>query len=143
MAKRSRPGGGNVDNSGDISGDGNVVGIDNVVTTYKAVGTNPFAQVHEAIERRPDDPKVEKEELKDTVVRIEKEAAKDTNADEGKLERWIDFVANMAPDVWDVLIATLTNPIAGLGTVARKVAEKSRRARGSASSSADQPAVTS
>jgi hypothetical protein len=32
----------------------------------------------------------------------------------------------MAPDIYDVIITTFANPVAGLGMVAKKVAEKMR-----------------
>ncbi len=131
MAKGSQARNGNIDISGTVDANQTVIGHGNKVT-YSEVSGNTFAPVREAIERRPEDPKVDKEELTATVDRIEKEAAKGAEADESKLDRWIGFVADMAPDVWDVLIATLTNPIAGLGMVARKVAIRSKEARASA-----------
>ena len=35
-------------------------------------------------------------------------------------------LALMAPDIWDVAVATFTNPILGISTVVKKIAEKAK-----------------
>ncbi len=46
--------------------------------------------------------------------------------DESFLSRRFRNIARVAPDILDVVVATLTNPLAGLGLVATKIAEKAR-----------------
>ena len=49
--------------------------------------------------------------------------------DEGFLSRRLRNIARMAPDVLDVVVATLANPLAGLGVAAKKLAEKEAEGR--------------
>ena len=85
-----------------------------------------FAQVYRQIEARPEDPDVGKDELTETVQKIEKEAAQGEKANPHKVERWLRFLGEMAPDILDVTTACLINPVAGVATVIRKIAEKAR-----------------
>lgn len=85
-----------------------------------------FAAVYRAIEDRPEDPDVDKEELVATAQHIEAEAAKDEEANPNKVERWLHNLAAMAPDIVEVVVGCLTHPAAGVGTVIRKIAEKAR-----------------
>jgi hypothetical protein len=80
--------------------------------------------VYKQIEARPEDPDVDKEELTETVQKVEQEAAKGEEANPTKMERWLKFLGDMAPDILEVTAACLTNPLAGVGTVIRKIAEK-------------------
>jgi hypothetical protein len=89
-----------------------------------------FATVYQRIESRPEDPKVEKQEIAETVQKIETEAAKGDKASPDKVERWLKNLVMMAPDILDVTVATLLNPAAGVATVIRKVAEKAKTEAG-------------
>jgi hypothetical protein len=46
--------------------------------------------------------------------------------DEGFLSRRFRNIARMAPDVVDLVVAILTNPLAGLGVAVKKIAEKTK-----------------
>ena len=115
----------------EVSG-GDFVGRDQVVHGDKVHGLGGeelarlFAGVYEQIETRPPDPDVDKEELVETVQKVEEEAAQGEEANPKKVERWLRTLGEMAPDILDVTIACLTHPLAGVGTVIRKVAEKAR-----------------
>lgn len=85
-----------------------------------------FAQVYRQIEARPEDPDVDKEELAETVQKVEQEAAKGEEANPNRVERWLKFLGGMAPDILDVTVACLTHPLAGVGAVIRKIAEKAK-----------------
>jgi hypothetical protein len=85
-----------------------------------------FAAIYQKIDARPADPDVDKEELAETVHKVEQEAAKGDEANPNKVERWLRFLGGMAPDILEVTVACLTNPLAGVGTVIRKIAEKAR-----------------
>jgi hypothetical protein len=67
---------------------------------------------------------VEKDEISDRVKRIEKEVATGDKAEPAKVERWLRNLAAMAPDILDVTVAAITNPIAGISMTVQKIARK-------------------
>jgi len=67
-----------------------------------------------------------KTELKDNVAKVADEVSKGKQADSGRLERVLNVILSIAPDVFDVAIATLANPLAGLGLVAKKIGERAK-----------------
>lgn len=71
----------------------------------------------------------EKNDLKEQVSKIESEAAKDKQADPGRLEKLINTLAVMAPDIFEVAVATLANPLAGIGLVANKIGDRAKLER--------------
>ena len=85
-----------------------------------------FAIAYQKIEARPEDPQVDKEEITQTVQRIEQETVKGEEANPGKVERLLTTLSGMAPDIGEVVLASLTNPAAGIATVLRKIAEKAK-----------------
>lgn len=122
---------------GNISGDGAVaIGRGAEATANQGVGgadlTALFQAIYRQIETRPADPNVDKEEVTGTVQKIEQETAKGEQANLTKVERWLGHLAEMAPDILEVTVATLTNPAAGVATVIRKIAEKARPEAGQA-----------
>ncbi|NJL03533.1 MAG: hypothetical protein HC911_01180 [Chloroflexaceae bacterium] len=86
--------------------------------------------VYETINARPENPDVDKNEITETVKDIETEARKGDAANEKKLSRWLTNLAGMAEDIFEVTIAALTGPQAAAAPVARKVAEKAKKAQG-------------
>jgi hypothetical protein len=92
-----------------------------------------FDQIYERIESRPADTDVDKQEISETVQNIQTEVVKSDRANVNKVERWLKTLALMAPDIFEVTVATLTNPITGLGTAIRKIAEKARLESGTSS----------
>jgi len=92
-------------------------------------GANPemdglFKHVNEQIKARPEDPNVDKKEIKAQVTQIQAEAAKGPKANPDKLERWMRTLGEMAPDILDVITATLVSPATGIATVLKKIAAK-------------------
>ncbi len=83
-----------------------------------------FKRVHEDIEVRPEDQKVDKAKLENQVKKIETEAAKGERADKVKLERWMKTLAKMAPDIVEVMAASLAGPVAGFTVVFKKIVER-------------------
>lgn len=63
------------------------------------------------------------------VKALEAEAGKGERAEERSVVKWLDFLAQTAPDAWEVAADTFLNPIRGLGTAFRKVAERARAER--------------
>ena len=68
----------------------------------------------------------EKEIAKSAVTALQTEAKLGDNAKEDNVSKWLNFLAQTAPDIWDVAIATFTNPVAGLGMAFKKVAERAQ-----------------
>lgn len=85
-----------------------------------------FKRARRRVRTRPEDPKVDKQKLESQVKKIEAEAAKGKGADQAKLERWIMTLAKMAPDIVEVMAASLAGPVAGFAVVFKKIVERAR-----------------
>ena len=138
---------GNVDVGGDfvgrdsvsITGDGNVVGDHSSATVIKTqTGTGEveklFARLLADLEARTDLPPADKEDVAVELDEVQAEVAKGERADEGLLARRLRNIGRMAPDILDVVLTTLANPVAGVAMVARKVAQRMKAESESASS---------
>jgi len=129
-----------VGNVSDISGNMNVSG-GNITTYHTTTGLSAaeikqlFDQIYTAIESHPEIPAIDKEDLKTEVQEIQsvvvEAAKKNEKVDEGFLSRRFRNIARMAPDVLDVVIATLGNPLGGIGVAIKKIAEKAKEGTGS------------
>jgi hypothetical protein len=75
----------------------------------------------------------DKTDLKENVAKVADEVSKGKQADSGRLERLLNVILSLAPDIFDVAIATLANPLAGLGLVAKKIGERAKLDRQAAS----------
>jgi hypothetical protein len=75
----------------------------------------------------------DKTDLKENVAKVADEVSKGKQADSGRLERLLNVILSLAPDIFDVAIATLANPLAGIGLVARKIGERAKLERQTAS----------
>jgi hypothetical protein len=83
-----------------------------------------FDAIYKRIEARPDNPDVDKEELQGTVQWIQAEAGKGEEANPGKVRRWLKALADAAPDILEVTVSSLMNPVAGVAAAIRSVAER-------------------
>jgi len=93
-----------------------------------------FDQLYTVIESNKKVSPTKKEDLKAEVKEIQstvtEAAQKNEKVDESFLSRRFRNIARMAPDVLDVVVATLGNPLAGLGVAVKKIAEKAREEAG-------------
>jgi len=80
--------------------------------------------LEEKIKARPEDPNVDKAEIREQVNQIKTEAIRGKTANLNKLERWIQNLARMAPDIVDVMVASLGGPISGVTAVIHKIAAR-------------------
>lgn len=104
---------------------GDVVGGNKVVTNdYGAA--DEFKKIRKLIEKRRNDPSVDKDEIKNTVDNIENEVKKGDKANPAKVERWLKFLASMADDIFQVTAATLANPVAGVAKAVQLIAQKAK-----------------
>lgn len=83
-----------------------------------------FDRLYAQIDERPNTSPEDKTDLKTDVQEIQTEAIKGDKADEAFLARRLRNIQRMAPDILDVVIATLANPLAGFSTVVTKVARR-------------------
>ena len=83
-----------------------------------------FELLEKQIKARPEDPDIDKQEIRAKVDQIKVEAAQGDEANANKLDRWIRDLFRMAPDIADVLLASLGGPISGLTAVIQKIAVK-------------------
>jgi len=124
-----------VGNISGISGEVNIAGGD--ITTNKTTNGLSAAEIkglfdslYSAIETNANTSTADKEDLKAEVKEIQttvtEAAQKNDKVDEGFLSRRFRNIARMAPDVLDVVVATLGNPLAGLGIAVKKIAEKAK-----------------
>jgi hypothetical protein len=88
--------------------------------------TGLFKRVRRKVKTRRADPNVDQTKLENQVNKIEAEAAKGPAADTGKLERWIRTLAKMAPDIVEVMAASLAGPVGGFSMVFKKIVERAR-----------------
>jgi len=104
---------------------GDVVGGNKVVTNNYAAA-DEFKKIRRLIEKRRNDPAVDKAEIKNTIDNIENEVKKGDKANPVKVERWLKFLASMADDIFQVTTATLANPVAGVAKAVQLIAQKAK-----------------
>ena len=125
-------GGAYISGSVDVSG-GDFVGRDKITTSYGLGGqdiTALFAQTYALIGHAQINPAYDKDEVRETTKRIEKDVAQGETVDVAKLERRLKNLLDMAPDVADVVIAGLANPVAGVATAVSKLAQRMKASLG-------------
>jgi hypothetical protein len=94
-----------------------------------------FASIYATIEARQPLPSDggDKDDILGAVQKTQNEVAKGEQASPARVEQLLKQVATMAPDIAQVIAATLASPIAGIATAVRLVAEKARAGAGPAS----------
>ena len=120
----------------DIKVKGDVIEGDKTVTYNSGLSAREtaklarqFAQIQKNIDQKVDDPQVDKNKLKETVENIEQEVKKGQEADPGKVKRWLGFLAESAEDIFQVTVATLANPVAGVAKAVQLIAQKAKEER--------------
>ena len=82
-------------------------GADQIAATFKIL-----AQAVSLMSEGPN-----KAVAENAVAALELEARKGNEADETKIQKWMNFLLETAPDAWEVAIDVFTNPLKGIGTV--------------------------
>ena len=121
---------GDISVGGDVKGGNIIIGHNNVVTSLSGLRGEYLQQVFEAIEAREGTSRYEKEDLKAKVESLRAEDEKGAGVDEGLIAYQLETIKKMAPDILEVALATIANPLAGFGLAARKVAERMRAESG-------------
>lgn len=124
-----------VGNIFDVSGNVNIAG-GNLITHHKTTGLSVteiqqlFDSLYAEIEAQAKASPSAKEDIKSEVQEIQstvtEAAQKNEKVDESFLARRFRNIARMAPDLLDVIVATLANPLAGLGIAVKKIAERAK-----------------
>lgn len=81
------------------------------------------------IDARPEFSTDDRRDFKEQIGKIQAEAAKGTAMDMSRLEKLINTLAVIGPDVFEVAMATLVNPLAGLGVALKKIGDRARLER--------------
>jgi hypothetical protein len=143
----SQSGGINISTSGGSATiQGDVVAGNKIVTTSRISGAElielfrQFQSIHRQIDARPDDPRVNRDELKAAVRGIQQEVAQGERADPDKVEKWLMFLAGMADDVFRVTVATLANPAVGVAKAIQLITQKAIESKRQAQTFAAKPA---
>jgi hypothetical protein len=132
MAKKGRAqagiiigGGSKVEVGGDMVG-GNKTTTTNTFTIHASTSTNLFGQVDQKIAtHRWKDPKQRK--AVETAVSEIKTKLENSTGQPVKvswLEKRLSIIARMAPDIYDVVVATLASPVLGIKEVIDKIRKK-------------------
>jgi len=83
-----------------------------------------FAPVYNAIQENAAIPPEVKEDLTKNVKQLEQEIEKGEKAESSFIQKRMETIQQMAPDIAEVVVATLQNPAAGIGLVVKKVIDK-------------------
>lgn len=106
---------------------GSFVGRDQHVTQNSGTSVDEIAKAFAIIMDKANQEKnsTKKEKVQRQVQKLEAEARKDNDdVDKGNVEDTFAALANTSADVWDVAIATLSNPIAGISKVFQKIVQR-------------------
>lgn len=123
--------GGNV-GPGAAIGAGASVSATNIAGRDINIGTNAqdvaaaFAQIYAAIAARPFPTETDAQEVREAVEIIEAENEKGDEANEKVIRLSFRTLAQMAPDILEVVVATFANPMLGISLVVKKIAEKAK-----------------
>jgi hypothetical protein len=83
-----------------------------------------FAPVYHALKESTTIPLEDKKSLEAEVKQIEQEINKGDDAKPSFIKSRLENIQNMAPDIAEVVIATLQNPAAGVSLAVKKVVNK-------------------
>lgn len=128
MAKSKKPNTqitqGGIKITGNVSiKDSKIAGRDNIEKNVFNVNVS-FAPVYNAIQENANIPTDVKENLTENVKQLEQEINKGEKAEPSFIQKRMETIQKMAPDIAEVVVATLQNPAAGIGLVVKKVIDK-------------------
>ena len=111
---------------------GDIVGRDKITNQH---GFNPaqqpladqFDYIGRRIDARPADPRIDKDEIRETVRRLAGEAQKGEAADAARVSRWLLALASQATDIFEITAATLSSPALGIAAPVQQAARAARR----------------
>jgi len=130
---KGQSGGVNI-SGGTVNVGGDIVGRDKIVTITAT--QQAFVDWRKEMEKKIEAQPVsadDKKDLKETVAKIETEAKKieeqtkkGEEPDPSRLEKLVNTLAMMGPDIFEVATTTLVNPLGGIGLVLKKIGDKAK-----------------
>ena len=81
------------------------------------------------IDEQPGYSTSEKQDLKDQIGKIQGECERGAALDTSRLEKLINTLAVIGPDLFEVAMATLASPLAGIGVALKKIGDRARLER--------------
>jgi hypothetical protein len=108
---------------GDVQGSNIVIGSNNTVSNNIVNLTPLFREIYKNLDAQKDIAPDKKEDVKAELEEI-KTALEEPKPDESFLTRRFRNLKRMAPDITDVAIETLKNPISGVAEVVKKISKK-------------------
>ena len=84
------------------------------------------AEMNDWIDTQPSYSEDDKQDLKDQIGKIKAECGKGDQMDMSRLEKLINTLAVIGPDVFEVVTTTLANPLAGIGLALKKIGDRAR-----------------
>ncbi|HCR71197.1 MAG TPA: hypothetical protein DIW23_07130 [Anaerolineae bacterium] len=116
-------GNGSIVIGGNVTGSNVVQGNNNIVTNQTINLTPLFQTIYQKVDESPNITSSNKEVVKAELAEV-KTALESKQPDESFLERKFRVLKSMAPDIVDVAIETLKNPVSGVAEIIKKVANK-------------------
>ncbi|HNT24182.1 MAG TPA: hypothetical protein PKM21_07450 [Anaerolineales bacterium] len=83
-----------------------------------------FQDIESRVESHPNLTAEDRADIKAELEELIKELTKGEKMNESFVQRRLRNLGRMAPDILEVTLATIANPVAGLGVAAKKIAEK-------------------
>ena len=125
--------GGGVSSSTVIAGDSNTLITSQVSQGPQGLRQGPpsqveagFTAVMTTVHTRKPDPNVDREEIEQVVGRLRDEVARGGQASATKVERWLRFLAETAPDVLEEAVTILLDPVLGASPAIQDLAGRYR-----------------
>ncbi|HCB00790.1 MAG TPA: hypothetical protein DEP19_00260 [Anaerolineae bacterium] len=115
-------GNGSIVIGGNVTGSNVVQGNNNIVTNQTINLTQVFEELYQEVDKQPIS-SAEKEDVKAELVEV-KTALEEKKTDETFFVRKFRNIKRMAPDIVDVAMETLKNPVSGVAEIIKKVANK-------------------
>jgi hypothetical protein len=131
MGAKKSPGGG-INISGDrISIKGDIIGRDKITKNYgmSAEDLSKLAKEFQFIRNQVNGKiadETKKGKIDNSLTKIEKEIKKGQEADPTKIEKWLQFIAGMSDDIYQVVLSTLSNPVLGISKAVQLIIQKAR-----------------
>jgi hypothetical protein len=119
---------------GDISGGTGFAigrGAKTVVNQRSGEETDQISEIFASLKQLVSsiEDKADRRVAESAIETLEVEARKGDQANEKNIKKWLDFLMETAPDAWDVAIDFFINPILGVSTVFKKIAERAKLER--------------
>jgi hypothetical protein len=85
-----------------------------------------FDNLFQAIDHHSELSSEDKTDLREEIEELRQELSKKDKAKESFLMRKLRNIGKMAPDILDVTLATIINPVLGYGLIAKKIAARAK-----------------